>query len=221
MAKLKLLFTVLFFLVSFTLEPQSQTKIKGKNIGTATVSGRVTVNGEPVQRVTVTLQEKNNFQGSPIRAKADNDGNFQMTGISAGSYMINVVAPNFIVPSEGQGGLRGRTLIIADGERVDKIELELVRGGVITGKVTDSNGRPIVETTVYIVQVNQQGRHISSMRQENYHTYYTDDRGIYRIYGIPAGSYLVSVGTSTQQNMGATVGRGFYFPRTFHPDETE
>ena len=221
MAKLKLLFTVLFFLISFTIEPHPQTKIKEKAIGTATVSGQVTVNGQPVQRVTVTLQERGNYQGSPIRTKTDHDGRFHMTGIAAGTYMINVVAPNYIVPSEGQGGLRGRTLIISEGERVDKIELELVRGGVITGKVTDSNRRPIVETTVWIVQVNQQGQPISSMRQENYHTFYTDDRGIYRIYGIPAGRYRVSVGTSTQQGIGAMVGSGIYIPRTFYPDVTE
>src|SRR5262245_26271899 len=108
MAKLKLLFTVLFFLISFTIEPHPQTKIRDKAIGTATVSGQVTVNGQPVQRVTVTLQESNNYQGNPIRTKTDQDGRFQLTGILAGSYMINVVAPNYIVPSDGQGGLRGR-----------------------------------------------------------------------------------------------------------------
>jgi hypothetical protein len=218
MAKLKFIPTVLFFLISFSSDHHSQAQIK--KTGTATVSGQVTLNNEPVRRVPVILQEKNNYQASPIRGKTDNDGRFYLKGISAGSYMISVVAPNYIVQSEWQGGRQGKTLNVSEGESVENIEIELVRGGVISGKVTNSNGGPIVETFVNIVPVDQQGKQISYNRQTPNLNYLTDDRGIYRIYGLPAGRYLVSVGRSSQPSMGSYAG-SIYFPQTFHPDVTD
>ena len=221
MTKLKLTASVLFFLISFSSEHQSQTPAKESRTGTATISGQVVLGGMPVPRVTVTLQDQYNYNLSYIRVKTDNDGRFFMSGISAGGYLINVVAPNYVIPGNRQDWRQGRILNVSEGERIENIEIELVRGGVISGKVTDSSGRPIVETYVSIVPVNQQGRQVSNQRQSNYINYFTDDRGFYRIYGIPAGLYRVGVGTSTQNSMGAMVSDGIYFPQTFHPDVIE
>src|SRR5262245_55450369 len=221
MTKLKLAASVLFFLIGFTSEPQSQIQSKEPKVGTASISGQVVLGGEPVRRVTVTLQDQNNYNLADVRVKTENDGRFFISGISAGSYRINVVAPNYIIPGNRQDWRQGRILNVSDGEGIENIEIELVRGGVISGKITDSSGRPIVETNVSIVPVDQQGRPVSNLRQANYISYYTDDRGIYRVYGIPAGLYRVSVGTSTQDSMGAMVSGGVYFPQTFHPDVTE
>jgi hypothetical protein len=49
--------------------------------------------------------------------------------------------------------------------------------------------------------------------------YSTEDRGIYRIYGLPAGRYLVSVGDEAG-GMGTVRGAGYY-PRTYYPDTTD
>ena len=51
----------------------------------------------------------------------------------------------------------------------------------------------------------------------NFQMLQTDDRGVYRIYGLPEGRYLVSVG---EARSGGTVrgGGGTFYPRTFHPD---
>jgi len=221
MARLKLTTTVLFFLISLSSESQSQSQSKEPKAGTATISGQVTLGGEPVPRVTVTLQDPYNYNSPGKRVKTDNGGRFLISGISAGNYLINALAPNYIISGNRQDWRGGRSLNVSDGEKIDNIEIELIRGGVISGKVTDSSGRPIVETNVTIVQVNQQGQQINYFRQTPYVNYQTDDRGIYRIYGLPAGRYLVSVGISTRQNLGATVMDGIFIPQTFHPDVTE
>ena len=43
----------------------------------------------------------------------------------------------------------------------------------------------------------------------------TDDRGVYRIYGLPEGRYLVSVGYASPERI--TSSRAFY-PRVFYPN---
>src|SRR5207253_4388149 len=50
--------------------------------------------------------------------------------------------------------------------------------------------------------------------------YQTDDRGVYRIYGLPAGRYKASVGADSGQGTVSPGGRGYY-PRTFYPDVNE
>ena len=49
--------------------------------------------------------------------------------------------------------------------------------------------------------------------------YTTDDRGVYRIYGLPAGRYKVSVGADASR--GYVGGVNGYFQSTYHPDATD
>jgi hypothetical protein len=52
--------------------------------------------------------------------------------------------------------------------------------------------------------------------------YETDDRGIYRIYGIAPGSYTVSIGESSETgSVRFGAGARGYYTRTFHPDVTD
>jgi hypothetical protein len=49
--------------------------------------------------------------------------------------------------------------------------------------------------------------------------YQTDDRGIYRMYGVPAGRYKVSVGDDPGTN--ASLRASGYYQRTYYPDATD
>jgi hypothetical protein len=79
----------------------------------------------------------------------------------------------------------------------DFVTLRVRKGGVITGTVTDSTGEPVIATRVHAIRVRdengrrtfQAGR-FSRFRGERS----TDDRGVYRFWGLPSGSYLVKVG---------------------------
>jgi hypothetical protein len=71
----------------------------------------------------------------------------------------------------------------------------MIKGGVIAGTVTNMEGEPVVAARVSAVRVRDgEGRAIrgagasgtSSSRQ-------TDDRGVYRLYGLQSGSYLIVV----------------------------
>jgi hypothetical protein len=50
----------------------------------------------------------------------------------------------------------------------------------------------------------------------------TDDRGVYRLFGVPPGRYKLSVGVSPDESMAMTGNvRRRYYPRTFYPGETD
>jgi hypothetical protein len=87
---------------------------------------------------------------------------------------------------------------------------------VITGKVTDADGHPIIEEFINLLPIgqrNQRGPDYSSLVG-----FRTDDQGVYRVFGIRPGKYKVSVGQENN-NFYPGVGRGHpTFRTTFYPD---
>jgi hypothetical protein len=115
----------------------------------------------------------------------------------------------------------GKNLTVSDGENVDNLGFELKRGGVITGRVTDSNGNPIAEESVSLMKLDAQGKPQGYTAPGGFYGFVTDDRGVYRIFGLPEGSYLVSVGFAQRENsVTMTMMRTFY-ARIFHPGVTD
>lgn len=219
MNKLSFILLVLAFPLTTSLPAQTPKE------GMATVAGRVTLKGEPVSGVSVELQPQSQT-GLPDRtknprAKTDGDGRFRLTGVASGQYLISALAPAFITPTDSAFGRPGKTLNVADGENVENVELALKSGAVVAGRITDSMGNPIIETTVRLTKFDDKGRPSPSPPTFNPEMYRTDDRGAYRIWGLTAGRYKVSVGSSqTQSGMSFQTSR-IYYAQTFHPDTTD
>lgn len=190
-------------------------------VGTGTITGRITVGDKPAHGITVMLMPSN--FGDPerkaaARATTDMDGQFRLMNIAAGQYQVAPVAPA-LVPADSTMGYRGqfKSVNLADGETVADIDFTLVRGGVVTGRVTDADGRPVIGENVRLA-VAGQGNDRRGPFFFNPSLFQTDDRGIYRIYGIPPGSYVVSVGEGGSDGIiRAGMGRGNLYTRTFHP----
>ena len=206
----------------------SQLQSKDAQAGTASVAGRVTLKGEPVGGVVVALQLEQKLQASRssqnpgLRAKTNNNGTFRITGLPAGGYLISAIAPEFVTPSENPYWFyEGKLINISEGESVENIEVALKRGGVITGRVTDANGHPLIEEHVNLAKVDESGRIEPFIYRSDSPMYQTDDRGLYRLFGLPAGRYLVSVGFDTKEANFLLPSNRKYYQQTFYPDATE
>jgi hypothetical protein len=187
--------------------------------GTATVSGRVTLKGEPARGVEVILVTEIRWSANAPRARADENGRFLFTNVAAGSYSIFAVAPGYVSPEETSTSLPGRRLSISDGAKVENIDLEIKRGGVIAGRIIDSQKRPVIEETITLNKLDGNNKPQTYHRFDpDYNMFRTDDRGVYRIYGLPEGRYLVSVGYAPDAR-GVAKSRRFY-PRVFYPNAT-
>ena len=173
----------------------------------STISGKVTVGGKGLQGIIVALtisdQYRSNFRPTRFRSITDQDGNYRITNVPPGTYDVIAASPTY-VPTEGR-----KSLIVNKNETVENIDITLERGGVITGKVTDADGRPVIEEMVYLSATKTTQRIAPYFRNSR-----TDDRGIYRAYGVPAGSYTVSAGGGANSFGGR--GEGGH-QRTFHP----
>jgi hypothetical protein len=183
-------------------------------VDTASVSGRVTLDGEPVANVTVRAYRASGGSfDARDRAKTttDDEGRYRLTGLPSGQIVVSPRTPA-LVGSRGRGMHPGGVVVtLADGEALEDLEIPLVRGGVLTGKIVDQDGRPVIGLQVRAVLVEESLRSESTMGR-------TDDRGIYRLFGLPAGRYLLEAGLEGPALPGAGA---LAYLRTYYPGTTD
>jgi hypothetical protein len=205
--------------------PQA-TATKSAAVSAGTVSGRVTTSdGKPVANVGVALTPADSSpdRKAVARATTDAEGRYKMTGVAAGRYSLQTLAPIYVSPEDRTRGVfnGGKIVTVGAGEAVENIDMTLVRGGVITGRVTNAEGKPVIAERVIVTDADQPDARGSTAWAVNPYGFETDDRGIYRIYGVPPGRYLVSVGQDRASGT-ITVGpTSAQYARTFHPNATD
>jgi protocatechuate 3,4-dioxygenase beta subunit len=178
----------------------------------ASVSGKVTINGNPTAGVVVGMRLVRPEQTSPTyRATTNEDGIYRISNIASGNYQVAPAAPGMLIAdvdnSSGQG------LVISEGDNVEGIDFNLIRGGVVTGKITDANGRPLIEQAVALRPVDAQNQRGGDRISGGL----TDDRGIYRMFGIRPGHYKVLVAEARRPDRD----RPQPLPLTYYPDVTD
>jgi hypothetical protein len=221
MPKPRFTISILILMCWLCLDISIQAQTQEAKAGTATISGRVTLNGEPVANVVVALQNPPGPPPSPgVRVKTDGAGQFRFTGVTAGRYVLGALAPGFVSPSDQPYGPQGALITVLEGENMEGVSIELKRGAAIAGRVTDSRRRAIAEESVVLTKLGEQGRPQQFNSPMNSYLNITDDRGYYRLFGLPAGRYLVSVGQKPQE-FSSIGGRRVFYQKTYHPDATE
>src|SRR5581483_4447638 len=204
---------VLIFGLSVAIFGQSSTKSQSPS---GVVSGKVTVNDEDAAGIQVVLSQcpENRTSGErPFKAGlTDGAGHYRIEGIPGGRYCINAFAPAMVPEDEPRQAVK--TFELSDGETADNVNLRLIKGGVVTGRVTDADGQPAMGVPVQATQVTQDGSRVIPYNKSGL----TDDRGIYRIYGIAPGRFKISVGQATQSGGRNTPGREI-FSKVFYSDD--
>ena len=192
-------------------------------IANSTISGRISSKDKALRGITVNLM-RNGQGGGGGRGgqavKTDEDGKYKFTNVAAGNY---IVMPNAMahVPdsSDVTGPFRGKSVIVNDNENVENIDISMRIGGVITGKILRPDGAPAIEQRVTLRTKNPDGTStVFFSASTSGMTNSTDDRGAFRLFGIPSGQYLVSAGDAG----GGGGPRGFgnfrqRYPLTFYP----
>lgn len=220
MSKLRFALSVLVLSFAFhSVQAQVAAQPAKTKAGTATVSGRVTLKGEPARGVMIILDGRNPFPSDTHSARTDENGRFRFTEVATGTYSVHALAPGYASTEDTSHSALEKSLNVAEGEKVENIDFEIKRGGVIAGRITDSQGRPVIEETITLSKRNRNNQ------PENYFTYtrsndmyLTDDRGVYRIYGLPEGRYLVSVGYAQTCGVNRITSSRTIYPRVFYPN---
>jgi protocatechuate 3,4-dioxygenase beta subunit len=157
---------------------------------TGVITGRVIAeDGGDVSNVSVSIHPAYTGQrdaGSPLSATTDESGNFKFTGLKPRAYRIYArETRGYVNPFTPGSG--------TDYYRIgDHAVITVIRGGVITGRVTTANGEPLVSAQVRAT-MTRDAEGNSLRRGYGGRSRTTDDRGVYRLYGLAPGTYIVSV----------------------------
>ncbi len=196
-----------------------------KPAGTGVITGRVLIGEKPAAGVLVGLvrAEPNSPPTGAAIAKAatDAEGRYRLAQVAAGNYRVTPLAPAYVSPTDSPGFFeQGKTVQVGEGDTVENLDFKLIRGGAISGKVMDVSGKPLIEERLAVWKLEAGGRK-SSWNPAGIGMFMlmTDDRGVYRLYGLPEGRYLISAGMATNSAM--TFQRGLTYRRTFYPDVTD
>jgi protocatechuate 3,4-dioxygenase beta subunit len=183
--KLALLLNAVIALLANVAGAQQQPA--PKEDGSANViSGRISSSdSQPLTNARVSVSKVSTVGVIGQYLKIDSNGDFQSPPLEPGLYVLSVIAPGLI---------RETTTPASNYLRPgDKVNVKMVKGGVITGTVKNSNGDELVAISVRAFRVktpNGDPIPVAFGSRE----VLTDDRGMYRIYGLLAGTYIVSAG---------------------------
>ena len=147
---------------------------------TGSITGTV-VNegGQPLQNVAIYVRAFSSI-GPAQTAVTDNEGKFEVTGLEPLTYQVIARHSVYSLLPREEGSPNNYHI-------GDSVRLVMVKGGIITGTVTTRTGEPVIGVRVRATTVPN-GETVQERS--------TDDRGVYRIYGLPGGKYVVSAGGS-------------------------
>src|SRR6185503_10769978 len=90
---------------------------------TASISGKVNIKDKAVAGVIVLAEEQNSRgyrQRSNYRGTTDQNGNYRITNVRAGTYSIRPVAPSFAL----EDYVTNNEVVISEGETVEDINFK-------------------------------------------------------------------------------------------------
>ena len=157
---------------------------------TGRITGRVLTadSGRPVKRARVFI---NAAETGGRGLLTDDTGVFDFAELPAGRYSLSVSKSGFISLSYGQRRplQAGTPLQLSDGQQLKGIEFRLPRGGVISGRLLDEEGEPVVGAGVRVLryQYQQGDRRLAPAGNGQ-----TDDRGQFRVWGLMPGEYYIN-----------------------------
>lgn len=187
---------------------------------TASINGRVTLKNKGVSLIIVVAIDPDDCDGeqhSSNRAYTDVDGNYRINNVPPGNYLVYPILPAPAAPALIVAG--GQRLAITAGETIQDINFAMIHGGAITGRITDADGQPLRQT-VGVVPVEPE----SDCERHNFASFHTDDRGIYKAFGLRPGKYKVSVGQPFPIQIPSPSHPGYVrkiFRQTFYPSVTD
>ena len=171
--------------------------------GTSSIAGRVLTadTGRPVKRARVFVAGGGRGARTAI---TDDQGRYQIGELAAGNYNVSASKAGFVDAVFGQRRplQPGTPLTLADNQAAAGVDMRLTRGGVVTGRVLDEDGEPLARAlvTVQRYQYVRGERQLTPAGGDQ-----TDDRGQYRVFGLPPGDYYVSASAS---GLAEVIGRG-------------
>ena len=160
----------------------AQVEASSSKLGS--IKGRVLSDGQAVTNASITVSSVNSPRHTRTVPSNDN-GDFEIKSLELGMYRLEVNAAAYV------------SLPVDPDEQIhrigDSVTVNMIKGGVITGKVSTADNDPVVAVRVRAMMIRDENGQRSQQPVQSFDRF-TDDRGVYRIFGLLPGTYVVFAG---------------------------
>ena len=189
---------------------------------TAVIRGRITSHpdGKPLARARVMLTRPDKTYAWVTIADAD--GRYEITQLEGfDNYMLSASKSGYAPRVWGEKQLPEvpTPLKLADGQTLENIDVALAEHLWVAGKIMDSDGTPFAGAVVSALRPVFVGdrREMVTVAE-----IITNDKGEYRLFGLPAGQYFISAVDpaflSTGDHQGPLVYAATFYPGVASPE---
>jgi Carboxypeptidase regulatory-like domain len=186
-----------------------------------TIHGRIIgPEGLPVPHVRVSLESVDRLF-TPDAAQADEEGWYAFHDVKPGGYLVSAIMPGYppIVSGQRTPWERGDLVAMGADRAEVRVDLSLRRGDAIAGRVVDEYGDPVENVAVSVAAIRMVGGRrqlVGAPRAAIRTSGRTDDRGRYRIFGLPSGQFVVAAAVGQREPLVPTIDLPGY-ARTYYP----
>ncbi|MCA1593559.1 MAG: carboxypeptidase-like regulatory domain-containing protein [Acidobacteria bacterium] len=181
----------------------------------STVYGRAVYDdtGRPVKRARVQLLNIEG-RGQQYAGLTNANGEFRIRKVPVGNYFVTVDAPGVMSPVSFLDiqEMRGNSHpdlrevrkhfdeVDVDGKSDREVNVRAKRGASVSGRVTYADGDPAINVSVSIMRRRGErlAQLITGVNPATLYSMRTDDRGVFRVAGLPPGEYLVAVSETVE-----------------------
>ncbi len=205
---------------SLQVPAQSDQDTADRNSGM--IRGRVfTAEGKsPLAKATVRLFSADGRGNErPRTVGTDSRGEYEFRNLEAGKYLLHATRNGYLrqvygrkTSSRSGRRQRGTPLSLTSGQVLDSIDFKMIRGGVVEGTVVDQHNELRSRVLVTLSSYDSSGgeRKLFTVGHAE-----TDDRGRFRLFDIPPGSYYLSAAPPVLY--GRMGGEERSFPPIYYP----
>ena len=190
-------------------------------VGTGSLKGRVlsSTDEAPLARARITLVSP--ALPDPRVALSRADGEYEFTRLPAGTYTITATRSGYAARGYSEHrSARPTAVTLAEGQALGGLDVVLPPAGVIVGRILDEDGKPFAGATLdALVTRTEAGQPTLAALS----TTESDDRGEFRLAGLPAGQYYLSAFDPAFAHVGDETGplrySATYYPGVASVDE--
>jgi hypothetical protein len=181
----------LFVLPLMARPPQRDAPAAAVVSGTGEISGVVVTDEttpHPIRRAVVTVSGDLPSARSAI---TDDEGRFTFGGLPAGRFTVTVKKAAYLAAAYGatRPGRPGTPIALARDQRT-RVTIIMARGAVVTGTIRNQIGMPLAGVQVGALDLRSTGTIDRLFDSTEFVT--TDDRGVYRVFGLMLGEYAIT-----------------------------
>lgn len=181
------IFTLLLWLITSTAHAQ-QAASPAAQPSTGAITGRVVnTEGQPLPGAKVSVNAVGARQNYSVRT--NDEGYFRVPGLPSGNYSVSATAEGYLSPTANPSPRgTGDDRYYHPGATVT---FTFKKGAAITGKVINAKGEPVIGVVVSATVARTASSGVITISIPSAERI-TDDRGIYRLWGLSPGSYIIA-----------------------------